>query len=196
MFSFAVRKLLHLTRSHLFIFIFITLRVYVLIVAFCCCSVAKLCLTHCNPVDCRTPGSSEPGICSVWCPLSRWCHPTILWSATCFPFCLQSFPASQFFASGDQSIGISALASVLPMNIQGWSPLWLTGLISLQSKRPSSLLQYHNLKASILQHSAFFMVQFSQLYMTTGKTIALTIWTFVGKVMSHFFFLICFLVLS
>ena len=154
MFSFAVRKLLHLTRSHLFIFIFITLRVYVLIVA--CCSVAKLCPTHCNPMDCSTPGSSEPGVCSVWCSLSQWCHPIILSSATCFPFCLQSFPASQFFASGDQSIGI--LASVLPMNIQDWFSLGWTGSISLQSKGLSRVFSNHSSKATIFLHSAFFIV--------------------------------------
>ena len=62
--------------------------------------------------------------------------------------------------------------------------LGLTGLISLQSKGLESLLQHYNLKASILQHSAFFLVQISHPYMTTGKTIALTKWTFVGKVMS------------
>ena len=81
-------------------------------------------------------------------------------------------------------IGATASASVLPVNIQDWFPLWLTGLISLQSKRPSSLLQYHNLKASILQHSAFFMVHLLHLYMSIGQTIALTIRTFVGKVIS------------
>ena len=74
-------------------------------------------------------------------------------------------------------------ATVIPVKIQGWFPLGLTGLI-LQSK---SLLQHHSLKASILWHSAFFMVQLSHLYMTTGKTIALTIWTFVGNVMSLLF---------
>ena len=68
----------------------------------------------------------------------------------------------------------------LPMNIQDLFPLGLTGLISLQSK---SLLQYHSSKASVLQRSAFFIVQLSHLYMTTGKTIVLTRWTFVGKVM-------------
>ena len=141
-----------------------------------------MCLTHWSSHR-LAPGSSEPGVCSIWCPLSRWCHPTILSSATFFPFCLQSFPASEFIASGDQSIGISAVASVLPINIQGWTPLWLTGLISLQSKGPSSLLQYHNLKGSILQHSVFFMVHLSHLYMSIGQTIALTIRTFVGKVM-------------
>ena len=88
---------------------------------------------------------------------------------------------SWFFASGDQSIGASASASVLPMNIQGWVPLGLTGLISVQSK---SLLQHQNLKASILWLSAFFMVQHSYPYMTIGKTVALTMHTFVGKMIS------------
>ena len=106
--------------------------------------------------------------------------------------CLQFFPASGslpmswlwLFASDGYSIQMaSASASVLPMNIQGWFPLGLTALISLLSKGPlKSLLQNHSLKASILQHSAFFMVQLSHLYMTTGKTIALIIWTFDGKV--------------
>ena len=80
-----------------------------------------------------------PGACSNSCLLSQWCHPTI--SSSVVPFsCLQSFPESgsfprsQFFTSGGQSVGASALASVLPMNIQDWFPLGLTGLISLQSK--------------------------------------------------------------
>ena len=83
--------------------------------------------------------SPTPRACSNSCPPSRWCHPNILSSV--FPFsCLQSFPASgsfpmsQFFASGSQSIGVSALASVLPMNIQDWFPLGVTGWISLQFK--------------------------------------------------------------
>ena len=91
---------------------------------------------------------------------------------------------SQFSASGGQSIGASASASVLPMNIQDWFPLGWTGLISLQSK---SLLQHHSSKASILQRSAFFTVQLSPPYMTTGKTKALTRWTLVGKIMSLLF---------
>ena len=95
-------------------------------------------------------------------------------------------------------IGASVSASVLPMNIQDWFPLGRTGWISLQSKRlqvqevsrsPSlkSLFQHHSSKASILWHSAFSIVQFSHPYMTTGKTIALTRWTFVSKVMSLLF---------
>ena len=84
--------------------------------------------------------SPTPGACSNSCPSSRWCHPTISSSVVPFPSCLQSFPASgsflmsQFFTSGGQSIGISASASVLPMNIQDWFALGLTGWISLLSK--------------------------------------------------------------
>ena len=84
-------------------------------------------------------------------------------------------------------IGASDSASVLPVKIQGQFPVGLTGLISLQSKSPKSLLQHHSSKALIVWCSAFFMVQLSYPYMTTGKTIALNIWTFVGKVMSLFF---------
>ena len=95
---------------------------------------------------------------------------------------------SQFFAKGGQSIGVSASTLVLPMNIQDWFPLGLTGLISLQSKGLSkSLLQHHSSKASILQHSAFLWSNSSHPYMTTGKTIALTRWTLVGKVMCLLF---------
>ena len=96
---------------------------------------------------------------------------------------------SWLFTSGGQGIGASASVSVLPVNNQGWFPFGLTGLISLQSKGLSGvfLLQHHSLKASVLQRSAFFMVQVSHPYMTTGKTIALTIQTFVGKVMSLLF---------
>ena len=75
----------------------------------------------------------------------------------------------------------------LPMNIQGWFPLGLTGLISLQSKGLKSPLLHHNSKTSILRHSAYFTVQLSHPYMTTGKTIALTRQTFVGKVNSLLF---------
>ena len=92
---------------------------------------------------------------------------------------------SQFFTSGGQSIGVSASASVLPMNIQDWLPLGWTGWISLLSKGLSRVFfQHHSWKASVLQCSTFFIVQLSHSYMTTGKVIALTRWTFVGKVMS------------
>ena len=86
--------------------------------------------------------SPTAGACSNWCPSSQWCHSTI--SSSVVPFsCLQSFPASvsfpvsQFFTPGGQSIGVSTSALVLPLNIQDWFPLGLTGWISLQSKRLS-----------------------------------------------------------
>ena len=94
---------------------------------------------------------------------------------------------SQLFTSDNQNTGVSPLASVLPRSIQGSFPSRLTGLISLLSKGLSKFLQYHSLQASILQHSAFFMVQLSPQYVTTGKTTALTIWTFVNRVMSLLF---------
>ena len=107
--------------------------------------------------------SPTPGAYSNSCPLSRWCHPTISPSVAPFSSCLQSFPASgsfpmsQFFVSGGQIIGVSASASVLPMNIQDWFPLGWTGWISLQETL-KSLLQHHSSKASILWGSAFFIV--------------------------------------
>ena len=136
--------------------------------------------------------SPTPGACSDSSLSSWWCRPTI--SSSVIPFssylqsspALRSFPMSQFFTSGGQSFGASASASVLP-NIQGWFPLGLTGLISVLPKGLSSLLLHHNLKASILQGSAFFRIQLSHSYMTTGKIIASTIWTFVGKVASLLF---------
>ena len=93
-------------------------------------------LQHTRP-PCRSP---TPGAFSNWCPSSRWCHPSISSSVIPFSSRLQSFPASvsfpmsQFFTSGGQSIGVSASASVLPMNIQDWFPLDRTGWISLLSK--------------------------------------------------------------
>ena len=137
--------------------------------------------------------SLSPGVYSSSCPLSKWCHPIISSSVIPFSSCPQSFPAWGSFpmnwllTSGGQSIGASPSASVLPMNIQGWSPLGLTGLISLLSKGLKSLLQHQSSKASVLWSSAFFMAQLSQLYMTTGKTIALAIQSFVYKVMSLLF---------
>ena len=128
------------------------------------------------------------------CPLSRWCHPTISSSVIPFSSCPQSLPASESFqmsqisASDGQIIGVSASISVLPVNTQDWSPLGWTGWISLQSQGTlKSLLQHHSSKASILLHSAVFIVQLSHPYMTTGKTIVLTRWTIFGKVMSLLF---------
>ena len=114
------------------------------------------------------------------------CHPLLLLPSI-FPSIRVFFPMSCLFTSGGQRIGASVSASVLPMNIQGWFPLGLTGWISLQSKGLKRLLQHHSWKASILQHSVFFIVQLSHPYMTTRKTIALTIPTFVGKLMSLLF---------
>ena len=143
-------------------------------------------LQHARP-PCPSP---TPGIYQNSSPLSQWCHPTISSSVIPFSSCPQSLPAPEsfqmthLFASGGQSIGISASTSVLPMSTQDQSPLRWTGWISLQSKGLSkSLLQHHSSKASILRHSAFFIVQLSHPYMTTGKTIALTRWTSVDKVM-------------
>ena len=107
-------------------------------------SVAQSCLTLCDPSElqhARPPcPSPTPGVYPNSCPSSGWCHPAI--SSTVVPFssCPQSlpasksFPMSQLFAGGGQSIGFSALASVLPMNTQDWSPLEWTGWISLRSK--------------------------------------------------------------
>ena len=99
------------------------------------------------------------------CPSSWWCSPTISSSVDPLFFCLQSlpasgsFPMSLFFASGGQSIVVSASASVLPLNIQDWLPLGWTGWISLQSKGLSRVLfQHHSSKASILRHLVFFTV--------------------------------------
>ena len=96
---------------------------------------------------------------------------------------IRVFPMSHLLASGDQNTVASASASVLPVNIQDWFPLGWTGLTSLKSKGLSGVFS----STTVLQCSAFFMVQPSHLYMTTGKTIYLAIWTFVSKVMSLLF---------
>ena len=147
-----------------------------------------------EPQHTRPPcPSPTPGVYTNSCPLIRWCHPTISSSVVPFFSCPQSFPVSrsfqmsQLFASGGQSIRVSALASVLPMNTQDWSPLGWTGWIFLQSKGLSRVFSYHSSKASVLWCSAFFIVQLSHPYMTTEKTIALTRRTFVGKIMSLLF---------
>ena len=133
--------------------------------------------------------SLSPGVCSNSCPLGQWFHPIISSSVTPFSSCSQTFPASgsfpmsQFFTSGGQSIRASASASVLPMN--SFRMDWLD-LLAVQGTL-KSLLQHHSSKASFIQCSAFFIVQLSYPYMTTGKNTALTRWTFVGKVMPLFF---------
>ena len=130
-------------------------------------------------------------------------HPHLSSSVVPFSSCLQSFPASgsfavnQIFSSGGQSTGVSASASVLPMNIQGlisFSIDWLD-LLAVQETL-KSLLQHHSSKASILRCSAFFIVQLSHPYTTTGKTIALTRWTFFGQVMSLLYNILSMLVIA
>ena len=159
-------------------------------VQFHCSFVSNSLWTH-GLQHARPPCPSQtPGDYSNSCPLSWWCHPTISSSVVPFSSCLQSFPASgsfpvsQLSASGGQSIGVSASASVLPMNTQGWSPLGWAGWISLQSEGLSRVFS----KTTIQKHQ-FFSTQLSSHsnshpYKTTGKTIALSRQTFVGKVMS------------
>ena len=135
--------------------------------------------------------SPTQGFYSNSCPLSQWCHPTI--SVVPFFSCLQSFPASgsfpmsQLFEFGDERIGVSDSTSVPPMNsgLTSFRVDWLD--IHAVQGTLKSLLQHHSSKASILRCSGFFIVQLSHPYMTTGKIIALTRWTFVGKVMSQVF---------
>ena len=128
--------------------------------------------------------------------LNQWCHSTISSSVSHFS-CLPSFPASesfpmnQLFAYGGQTIGVSASTSVLPMNIQGWFPLELTGVISLQSNglSESSIPQLKSINSSVFSllygpTLHIWTVMSIYLYMTTGKTIALNIQTFVSKVIS------------
>ena len=153
-----------------------------------------------NRPPCPSP---TPGVHSDSRPLSQWCHPDISSSVVPFsstPHSLpssESFTMSQLFTWGGQSTGVSALASFLPKKSQGWSPsewTWLD-LLAVQVTL-KSLLQHHSLKTSILRCSAVFTVQLSHPYMTTGKTIALTRWTFVGKVMSLLFNMLSRLVIA
>ena len=147
-------------------------------------------LQHTRP-PCPSP---TPGAGSNSCPSSRWRHPTISSSVIPISSHFQSFsaswcfPMSQFFASGGQSVG-SFTFTISPSNeYSGLIYFRMNWLDLLEVKGTlKSLLQHHSSKASILRHSALFIVQLSHLYMTTGKTIALTRWTFVGKVMSLLF---------
>ena len=163
---------------------------------FLCCSVTESCLTLCDPwtTACQDTLSSTIS----WSLLKLMSIESVVLSnhlSICHPLllCLQAspawgpFPMIWLFPSGCQSIGASAWLTVLPMNIQDWFPLGWTGWISLQSKGLKSFLQYRNSKTSVLQCSVFFMIHLSHPYMTTRKTIALTIWTFVSKVMSLIF---------
>ena len=146
-----------------------------------------------NGLPCPSP---TPGACSNSCPSSRWCHPTILSSVIPFS-CLQSFPASgyfqmsQLFISGPKCWSLSFNISpsnehpeLISFRIEWFDLLAVRGTLK-------SLLQHPSSKASVLRRSAFFIVQLSHPYMTPGKTIALTIQTFVGKVMSLLFNTLC-----
>ena len=135
-----------------------------LLVQFSCSVMADSLRPH-EPQHARLPcPSPPPGDCSNSCPSSQWCHPTISSCVTAFSSCLQSFPASgsfqmnQLFASGGQSIGASASASVFPVNIHGWFPLGWTGLISLQSKGLSRVFS----STTVQTHQFFGAQLFSQ----------------------------------
>ena len=128
--------------------------------------------------------STKPRVYSNPCPLSRWCHLIL-----CRPFLLlpSVFPSIRVFLN-ESALHIrwpkywSFSFNISPSNEHSdWSPLRRAGWISLQSKGLSRLFQHQSSKASILQHSAFFMVQLSHPYMTTRKTIALTRWTLLAK---------------
>ena len=143
-------------------------------------------LQHTRP-PCPSP---TPRVHPNPCPLSQWCHPTISSSVVPFSSCPQSLPASgsfqmsQLFASSGQSIGVSAATSVLPMNTQYWSPLGWTAWLSLQSKGLSRVFSNTTVQK---HHSSVLSFLYSPTltsYMTTGKTIALTRRTFVGRVIS------------
>ena len=143
-----------------------------------------------EPQHARPPcPSPTPGVYSNSWPLSRWCHPTISSSVIPFSSCPQSFPESgsfqisQLFTSRGQSIGVSASTSVL-MNTQDWSPLGWTGWISLQSKGLSRVFSNTTVQSIYSSALSLLYFQVSHLYMTTRKIIALTIRTFIGKVMS------------
>ena len=141
--------------------------------------------------DARPPfPSPTPGVYTNSCPSSQWCHPTISSSVVPFSSHLQSFPASgsfpmsQFFASGGQSIGASASAIVLPKNTQDWSPLGGTDWISLQSKRLSRIFS----NTTVQKHnSSAISFLYSPSLTSNWKNHSLTRWTFVGKVMSLLF---------
>ena len=153
---------------------------------------------HHARIPCPSP---TPGVCSNSCPPSRWCHPTISSSVVPFSSCLQSFPASGSFpmsrllASSGQSIGASASASVLPMNIQGWFPFHIDCFdpLAVQGTLESSTPQFKSINSLAL---SLLYIQLSHLYMTTGKTKALTRQTFVGKVMSLLFNMLSRLVIA
>ena len=161
-----------------------------------CCSVTQSCPTIVTAwtATCQAPyPSTSPRVCSNACPLSRWCHPTISSSVVPFSSCLQSFPASGsflkslLFTTGGQNIGASASASVIPMNIQGWFPLGLTVLVSLEfkdSQESSPIPQFKGINSSAL--SLPCGSPFTSIH-DYWKNHSLTVQTFVYKVMSLLF---------
>ena len=158
----------------------------------CCCSVVNSCLTLCDPWTKAHQASLSLTISQSLLKLMSiesvmppnhliLCHP-LQHQCLSHHQCLCKWVSSSLQVA-KVFIGASASASVLPMNIQGWFPLELTGLISLLSKGLSRIFSSTSSKASILWCSVFFMVQLSNPYMTIRTTIALTRWTFVSKVM-------------
>ena len=152
-------------------------------------------MSDCDPVDCSSPASlsitNSRSLLRLICQLSWWCHPTICLSLLLLPSIFPasgSFPMSEHFASRVKVLEFQSL-SISPSNeysgLISFRMDWLDLLVVQGTLQ--SLLQHHSSKASILQRSAFFIVQLSHPYITTGKTIALIGRTFVGKVMSLLF---------
>ena len=170
------------------------------------CSVAQLCPTLCHSMDCSMPGLhvhhqllelTQTRVHHISDAIQP-SHPLSSPSPPAFNLS-QHQGLFQWVSSSNQMAKVlefQASAPFLPMNTQDWSPLGWTGWSSLQSKRLKSLLQHHSSKVSLLQPPAFFIIQLSQLYTTTGKTIALTRQTFAGKVMSPLFNTLSWLVIA
>ena len=163
------------------------------------CSVSQSCLTLCNPMNFSTPGFPVHHQLLELAQthlLSRWCHPTIYSPVIPFSSCLQSLSIRVFSKESAPHIRWPKYwsFSITPSNeyseLVSFRNDWFTLFVS---KGFSSLLQHHSSKAPTLQSSAFFMVQFSHPNMITGKTIALTLQTFLGKVMSLVFNICLFL---
>ena len=153
----------------------------------CCCSVTKLCPTLCNSMDCSTPGLLVPH------SLPEFAQTHVHWVGDAIQLSHPLLPSSPFAVNLSHHWGLFQwvssfhhMAKALELQYQSFQ--WIFRVISLGIQEScKSLLQQHNSKASILQCSTFFTFQLSNFYMTTGKTIALTRWTFVGKVMSLLF---------
>ena len=157
---------------------------------FCCCSVTQLCRTLCNP--CSTPGYPVlhylPESAQIHVP---WVDDAMQTSHPLLPLSPPALNLSQHQTLFQRVSSLHQMAKILALQHQSFQ--WISGLISFRidwfdllavQGTLKSLLQHRVSKASILQCSAFFMVQLSYPYMTTGETVALTIWTFVDKVMS------------